>query len=211
MHRGLRGFATLASLALTLGSAQARAEGARVGDAVEEDRSSTRGAAFAMAAGVALPVGDTRDVDNLLLVPLSVGLDVRLREWLELGAALEYAEGIPVSCDWVKCSGRAFRGGPFVRVRGARLPAQPWLSLGIGYRMLFVRRTSDDFTGDRELGGPEWLRLEGGLDFGRGPRFGPFLFASLGEYTNDLSNVHASVSGGAVAWAGVGVRATFGP
>ena len=210
MRPALTYFSALVSLGVTLGSGTARAEDAAP---VDDGRSPDRGVAFAMAAGLALPAGDTSevDIDNLLMVPLALGLDVRVRRWLELGASLEYAEGVPVSCKWVSCSGRAFRMGPFVRIRGSSVPAQPWLSVGFGYRLLFARRSSDDFGKNTDLGGPEWLRVEAGLDFARGPRFGPFLFASLGKYTSDVSNIHATPKGGAVAWAGVGVRVTFGP
>lgn len=86
----------------------------------------------------------------------------------------------------------------------------PWFGLGAGYEIF----TLSNDGGDDTLRGFEFLNLQGGTDFkvARAMSIGPFLSASLGEFSHDayLSRDDVIQDKALHAWLTLGIKGAFG-
>ena len=109
------------------------------------------------------------------------------------------------------CSGRDLRFG--AQAQYHVLPAaavDPWFGLSSGYEIL----TLSDGGQDDTLRGVEFLNLQGGADFrvAQALSVGPFLSASLAEYSHDSYASHDDVIQDKAlhTWLTLGAKGTFG-
>lgn len=111
----------------------------------------------------------------------------------------------------LQCTGRDLRFG--VQGQYHMLPqaaVDPWFGLGTGYETLTFSNASGDYT----VRGFEFLNLQGGADFklARAMSMGPFLSATLSEYSHEAYANHDGAIGGKAlhTWLTLGVRGTLG-
>lgn len=90
----------------------------------------------------------------------------------------------------------------------------PWIGFGFGYEIEAWSFKSPTFSNDGTLTGPQYLKLQGGLDFkvANGMSIGPYASYSLGVYTSRSSTVGGDedLPIGVHEWAGIGIRGSYG-
>jgi hypothetical protein len=156
-------------------------------------------------AGVAFPVGDLAKDSSLSdtiswSAPLQVDAGARVGPAF-VGGYFSYAFGklgSNIDCGSLSCSASDVRVGFEVLwhfAPGAKV--DPWAGLGVGYEWLTVSASASGGSASGTVRGFEFANLQAGVDFaaGRVFRIGPFVMATLSQYSSGSASVSRSGGG----------------
>jgi hypothetical protein len=190
MHRQL-GHAILAGVVLCASSARG-----------EELRTSFEAG---VRAGFAFPVGDLAQDSGLAntiswSAPIQVDAGARIGPAF-VGGYFSYAFGklgSNIDCGSASCSVSDVRVGFEVLwhfAPGAKI--DPWAGLGLGYEWLTLSASAGSSSASGTVRGFEFANVQAGVDFvaGRVFRIGPFVMATLAQYSTGSFSVTGSGGG----------------
>jgi hypothetical protein len=172
----------------------------------------------------ALPVGDIdggTSFSDLFtgFIPLSAEIGYRFAPNFYAGILGGYGFAITKNCAaGLDCSGHTVGLGLELQIHFASAhPLDPWIGLTAGYEWLSATAAQAGQSITARANGLQFAGLELGVELGTGPvRFGPFVSASVGQYTNEEGESGGTTQPVAFdqalhGFVNFGLRVSFGP